>query len=157
MNKCNSEYIIGVLLIMSTLFYISTNTASYIEYDTLWGKLNHIDSTLSAKPIALYDTINVTVTTYSPTIEQCDSNPTQTASGYIIKGTSNENIVAVSRDLINWKLNFNDTIEIKGTAYDGKYIVKDLMNSKWSKRVDICIPHYGQDDMWKNCKLIIKK
>lgn len=157
MNKCNSDYIIGVILIMSTLFYIATNTASFIEYDTLWNKLNHIDSTLSAKPIASYDTINVTVTTYSPTIAQCDSNPTLTASGYKITSKYNENVVAISRDLMNWNLNFNDTIEIKGTGYDGKYIVKDLMHSRWNKRVDICIPHYGQDDMWKNCKIIIKK
>jgi len=43
--------------------------------------------------------------------------------------------VAVSRDLIALGLDHNEEIEIEGL--DGTYVVKDKMNRRWRKKIDI--------------------
>ena len=86
---------------------------------------------------------NVTVTTYNPTREQCDSTPNITADGTRIKPwkATEYRYVALSRDLISrWggPFDYGDYIVIEGTGkWDGVYQVRDTMNPKWVKRVDI--------------------
>ena len=86
---------------------------------------------------------DVTVTTYNPTEEQCDSTPNQTADGTIIKPwkATEYRYVALSRDLLSrWggPFEYGDYIVIEGTdGWDGVYQVRDTMNPKWVKRVDI--------------------
>ena len=86
---------------------------------------------------------NVTVTTYNPTRQQCDSTPNITADGTRInpKRATQYRYVALSRDLISrWggPFNYGDYIVIEGTGkWDGVYQVRDTMNPKWVKRVDI--------------------
>jgi len=86
---------------------------------------------------------NVTVTTYNPTRQQCDSTPNITADGTKInpKKATQYRYVALSRDLISrWggPFNYGDYIVIEGTGkWDGVYQVRDTMNPKWVKRVDI--------------------
>ena len=87
----------------------------------------------------------VTVTTYSPTVEQTDSTPLITASGYKInpKNPKKQRIVAVSRDLKR-KYKFGKKIRITGIGkLSGTYTVRDVMNKRYRKRVDILI---GEDD-----------
>ena len=85
----------------------------------------------------------VTVTTYNPTEAQCDSTPNITADGTKIKPwkASEYRYVALSRDLLSrWggPFNYGDWIVIEGTgSRDGVYQVRDTMNPKWTKRVDI--------------------
>ena len=86
---------------------------------------------------------NVTVTTYNPTVRQCDSTPNITADGtkfYTWKASSYR-YVALSRDLLSrWggPFNYGDYIVIEGTGkWDGVYQVRDTMNPKWTNRVDI--------------------
>ena len=86
---------------------------------------------------------NVTVTTYNPTRQQCDSTPNITADGTRInpKRATQYRYVALSRDLISrWggPFDYGDYIVIEGTGkWDGVYQVRDTMNPKWVKRVDI--------------------
>ena len=86
---------------------------------------------------------NVTVTTYNPTKQQCDDTPNITADGTRIKPwrATEYRYVALSRDLISrWggPFDYGDYIVIEGTGkWDGVYQVRDTMNPKWVKRVDI--------------------
>ena len=86
---------------------------------------------------------NVTVTTYNTTRQQCDSTPNITADGTRInpKRATQYRYVALSRDLISrWggPFDYGDYIVIEGTGkWDGVYQVRDTMNPKWVKRVDI--------------------
>ena len=85
----------------------------------------------------------VTVTTYNPTRQQCDSTPNITADGTKFKTwkASSYRYVALSRDLLSrWggPFNYGDYIVIEGTKdRDGVYQVRDTMNPKWTNRVDI--------------------
>jgi len=97
----------------------------------------------------------VTVTTYSPTVEQTDSTPLITASGFEINPTNpkKQRIVAVSRDLKK-KYKFGKKVRITGIGkLSGTYTIRDVMNKRYKKRVDILI---GEDDTqtsFKNAKL----
>ena len=85
----------------------------------------------------------VTVTTYNPTVKQCDSTPNITADGtrINIRKATEYRYVALSRDLLSrWggPFDYGDYIVIEGTGkWDGVYQVRDTMNPKWVKRVDI--------------------
>jgi len=86
---------------------------------------------------------DVTVTTYNPTRQQCDSTPNITADGTRInpRKATQYRYVALSRDLLSrWggPFDYGDYIVIEGTGkWDGVYQVRDTMNPKWVKRVDI--------------------
>ena len=86
---------------------------------------------------------NVTLTMYHPTKHQTDSTPDITADGTKINPdrASSYRYVALSRDLLSrWggPFEYGDYVVIEGTGkYDGVYQVKDTMNPKWVKRVDI--------------------
>lgn len=56
-----------------------------------------------------------------------------TAWGDIIK--PGDKVISVSRDLIQKGLEYNKKVKIEG--FDGTYIVKDKMNKRWKKRIDI--------------------
>ena len=85
----------------------------------------------------------VTVTTYNPTVEQCDDTPNITADGTKIKPwkATSYRYVALSRDLLSrWggPFDYGDFVIIEGTgSWDGIYQVRDTMNPKWVNRVDI--------------------
>ena len=86
---------------------------------------------------------NVTVTTYNPTVKQCDSTPNITADGTKIKTwrATEYRYVALSRDLLSrWggPFNYGDYIVIEGIGKNsGIYQVRDTMNPKHTNRVDI--------------------
>ena len=90
-----------------------------------------------------FQNFKVTVTMYNPTRKQCDSTPNITADGTKInpKKASSYRYVALSRDLLSrWggPFDYGDYVIIEGTGkYDGVYQVRDTMNPKWVKRVDI--------------------
>ena len=80
---------------------------------------------------------NVTVTTYNPTVRQCDSTPNITADGTRInpKHASSYRYVALSRDLLKrWggPFNYGEYITVEGTKngqHDGIWQVRDTMNN----------------------------
>lgn len=83
----------------------------------------------------------VTLTIYSPIIGETDSTPNITASGFKIDidNPGKHNIIAVSRDLKRkWK--FNQKVRIrKAGKYNGVYTIKDVMNKRHKKRIDILV------------------
>ena len=106
--------------------------------EQVWELQNNCDSQYTNKI-----SYKVTVTTYNPTIHQCDDTPHITADGTHFKTwkATEYRYVALSRDLLSrWggPFNYGDYIVIEGTGdRDGVYQVRDTMNPKWTNRVDI--------------------
>lgn len=85
--------------------------------------------------------INVRITSYQPTVEQCDSSPFITASGDSIIEESYYRWCAASKDLLYWHVNFGDTIVVdmgRRNPYQDSimsFIVKDIVSG--SKHIDV--------------------
>lgn len=75
----------------------------------------------------------VTATAYNSLAYQTNSNPSITAFGdSLVPGLR---YIAVSRDLLDSGLVHNTKVKIEG--FDSLFIVKDKMNRRWQKRIDI--------------------
>ena len=97
----------------------------------------------------------VTVTTYSPSIEQTDNTPLITASGFKINPNNpkGHRIIAISRDLKR-KYKFGKKVRITGIGeLSGTYTVRDVMNKRYRKRVDILIGEEDKQTKFSNAKL----
>jgi 3D (Asp-Asp-Asp) domain-containing protein len=97
----------------------------------------------------------VTLTTYTPTAEECDSTPLITASGFKINESNpkRHRIIAVSRDLKR-KYKFGTKLRIKGAGkYDGIYTVRDVMNKRYTKRIDILVGKKDKQTKVKKVKV----
>ena len=129
--------ILGSIIPMFVVFYYSNNII-----DDLYNEINTLKDNGYCETYEVMS-FDVTVTTYNPTRSQTDSTPNQTADGTIIKPwkATQYRYVALSRDLIaRWggPFEYGDYVVIEGTdGWDGVYQVRDTMNPKWVKRVDI--------------------
>ena len=129
--------ILGSIIPMFVVFYYTNNII-----DNLYGEINTLKDNGYCECLELQE-FDVTVTTYNTTRSQTDSTPNQTADGTIIKPwkATQYRYVALSRDLIaRWggPFEYGDYVVIEGTdGWDGVYQVRDTMNPKWVKRVDI--------------------
>ena len=97
----------------------------------------------------------VTITTYTPSVEETDSTPLITASGFKIneRNPRKHRIVAVSRDLKR-KYKFGTKLRIKGAGkYDGTYTVRDVMNKRFRKRIDILVGKKDKQTKVKKVKV----
>ena len=91
--------------------------------------------------IKTLESISVTLTTYTTSAKETDSTPNITASGFKIDTLNpmKHRIIAVSRDLKK-KWRFGTKVRITGAGkYNGTYYVRDLMNKRYKKRIDILI------------------
>lgn len=84
---------------------------------------------------------NVIATVYHPVPEQTDDTPNITADGTVfdIDSASDYRYIAVSRDLHRrWggDFDFNDIVYIKSDSVSGFFVIKDLMNARFEKRID---------------------
>lgn len=79
----------------------------------------------------------VTVTAYSPTVEECGPDPQTTAS----MGKARPGIVAVSRDLFDEGWVFGKKVYVKG---HGIFEIADLMSKRYTQRMDIFFPDTNQ-------------
>ena len=75
----------------------------------------------------------VTATAYNSLAYQTSSNPHITAFGDSLK--PGYRYIAVSRDLLDSGLVHNTKVKIEG--FDSLFTVKDKMNKRWRKRIDI--------------------
>jgi len=75
----------------------------------------------------------VTATAYNSLAYQTNFNPFITAFGDSLK--PGLRYIAVSRDLLDSGLVHNTKVKIEG--FDSIFIVKDKMNKRWRKRIDI--------------------
>ncbi len=78
-------------------------------------------------------TFQVTATAYNSLAYQTDSSPNITAFGDSLK--PGKRYIAVSRDLLDSGLVHNTEVKIEG--FDSLFMVKDKMNRRWRKRIDI--------------------
>ena len=126
-----------VCMLSLTLYFESVMDETWEENSYLRNRVSQLENGTN---IISY---KVTVTTYNPTIHQCDDTPHITADGTHFKTwkASEYRYVALSRDLLSrWggPFNYGDYIIIEGTGdRDGVYQVRDTMNPKWTNRVDI--------------------
>lgn len=102
---------------------------------------------------------NITGTCYHPIKNQCDSTPLLTANQKKINESDplSHRWIAISRDLKEI-YSFGDTIIVSGTkkgVYDGKWVVQDLMNRRWKKKIDFLVGENNYIDKFEN--LTIKK
>ncbi len=98
----------------------------------------------------------VTLTTYKSVGSETDSHPRITASGFKIskKNPKKHRIMAVSRDLKK-KYPFGTKLTIKNAGkYNGEYVVQDVMNKRYKKRIDILINPKDKHTTIKGVKLI---
>ncbi|EDP70814.1 hypothetical protein FBALC1_08643 [Flavobacteriales bacterium ALC-1] len=77
--------------------------------------------------------IEVIATAYNSLAYQTSSNPHITAFGDSLK--PGLHYIAVSRDLLDSGLVHNTKVKIDG--FDNLFLVKDKMNKRWRKRIDI--------------------
>ena len=102
-----------------------------------------------------YDVTDVVATTYTPSVRETDSTPLITASGFKInpKNPKRHRIIAVSRDLKK-KYKFGTRVKVSGAGkYSGEYVVRDVMNKRYRKRIDILIGHKDKQTKFKNVKI----
>jgi 3D (Asp-Asp-Asp) domain-containing protein len=97
----------------------------------------------------------VTVTTYKATNEECDGSPNVTASGFKIskRNPKKHRIIAVSRDLKR-KLKFGERVKVVGAGkYNGEYVVRDVMNKRYRRHVDILINSKDKQTKFSKVKI----
>jgi 3D (Asp-Asp-Asp) domain-containing protein len=97
----------------------------------------------------------VTATTYTIKEEQTDSTPLITASGYKLDSLNpkKDKVIAVSRDLKR-KFRFGEKVRIKGAGkLDGVYTVRDVMNRRFTKKIDILINPDDDGNRYTKVKL----
>ena len=99
----------------------------------------------------------VTATTYTISETETDSSPTITASGFEVSRTNpkKHRVIAVSRDLKK-KLRFGDKVRVTGIGkLSGIYVVRDLMHSRWRRKIDILINPKDKQTKFHKAKLYI--
>ena len=87
----------------------------------------------SAASECAFKKMEVTSTAYNSLAYQTSSNPSITAFGDSLK--PGLRYIAVSRDLLDSGLVHNTEVKIEG--FDSLFTVKDKMNRRWRKRIDI--------------------
>jgi len=79
-------------------------------------------------------TLDVTATAYNSVESQTKKGNIGLAAwgDTLVPG---EKAIAVSRDLIKMGLSHKDSVKIEGL--EGNYVVKDKMNKRWEKKIDV--------------------
>jgi len=77
--------------------------------------------------------LKVMASAYNSVSSQTDNNPSIAAFGDTLK--PGMKCIAVSRDLFKNGLKHNTPVKIDG--FEGVYLVKDKMHSRWQNRIDI--------------------
>jgi len=97
----------------------------------------------------------VTVTTYKVNEFKNDPDGDKTSTGMTLTedNPKQHRIIAVSWDLKR-KMKYGQWVKIEGAGiYDGEYVVKDLMNKRWKKRIDILINPEDRQMKYKKVKM----
>jgi 3D (Asp-Asp-Asp) domain-containing protein len=82
--------------------------------------------------------LEVSATAYNSVKYQTDSKPNLTYWGDTLK--PGMNVIAISHDLLDSGLTHKTEVEIEG--FDGTYLVYDLMDNRWKRKIDI---YMGKD------------
>jgi 3D (Asp-Asp-Asp) domain-containing protein len=101
------------------------NTFGHATFDDLG---NYLPLAADKQPQKV---IWITVTAYSSTVDQCDSDPCTTANGYNLCANNIENVVAANF------LPFGTAIKMPEYFGDRVFTVQDRMNARYDYRVDV--------------------
>jgi 3D (Asp-Asp-Asp) domain-containing protein len=135
-----------ILLFLTIIMFIPHNMPSELSEEEI------VDEIIEKKKLP-YDL--VTVTTYTISAGQTDSTPLITASGYKLDSINpkKQKVIAISRDLKR-KYKFGQKVRVKGAGkLDGVYTVRDLMASRWRKKIDILINPEDDGNKFRRVKL----
>ena len=83
----------------------------------------------------------VTLTTYTVDSSQTDNTPLVTASGFKLDHLNprRHRVIAISRDL-KARFKFGSRVRITNAGrFNGVYVVRDLMNKRFRRKIDILI------------------
>lgn len=100
-----------------------------------------------------------TATIYNAVPEQCNQQPSVTASGRHIDNSRVQDlrIVAMERTMMARNgIAYGDTILVKGAGiYDGEWIVEDTMNRRFAgqDKIDFLVPAEVRTGRWDNVKV----
>lgn len=140
MNSHGTFIITSLYFAMITILVgFAARTGTLLEaekyYVTPLEALDEIHQLTAQMPGLKYaEIVKVTLTAYSPTRRECDDDPHVTASMTRVRS----GIIAVSRDLFRQGWNFGKKVYVKG---HGVFEIADLMNKRYTRRVDIFIPN----------------
>ena len=141
-------------------FFTAESHAPKIEEKTMgWPPKDENQTDLDLP--ASSNTITVKASIYHPEPSQTDDTPYITADGSRInkRNPKKHRWIAVSRDLHSkWggELSFGDSLWVTGISdeLDGVYIVRDVMNRRIHKQIDLLV---GKKDrimgFWKNVQI----
>lgn len=113
-----------------------------------------IASTFTA---AVSKALTVTLTTYTVDPSQTDNTPLITASGFKLDNLNprRHRVIAISRDL-RARFKFGSRVRITNAGrFNGVYVVRDLMNKRFRRKIDILIN--PEDKHTKLTNVIINK
>lgn len=144
------DYVLIGLILSGIIFLLAPRTVSKppVEYTVLIHDTIYVDNEYS-------NSLTVTATCYNAAKSQCNSEYWVTADMSEIDTIhpNKHRWIAVSRDLLEY-INMGDTVEITGTwVYDGKWVVKDKMNKRWSNKIDFLVGESMYMDKWENIQL----
>jgi 3D (Asp-Asp-Asp) domain-containing protein len=97
--------------------------------------------TTPALPVIKPKALTVTLTTYMADSLQTDSTPFITASGFKLDSLNprKHRVIAISRDL-KAIFKFGSRVRITNAGqFNGIYVVRDLMNKRFKRKIDILI------------------
>jgi len=97
-----------------------------------------INMLLCIMPAEAAQSLTVHATAYNSVWAQTSGDPTLAAWGDRLR--PGMKVIAVSRDLLRMGLKHNSRVKIKGLP--GYYLVKDKMNKRWKRKIDI---YMGRD------------
>lgn len=132
LNTLGGGAVVGCAMVIVLVGYWATIYTKRPDIKDLVIKAHIVASHLNRVP--------VTITTYNPTVDQCDNTPLLTANGTWIDKEHPERFIAVSRDLYvvlreKWVV-LNCPL---APIINGNWKVVDTMNSRLTKTVDILI------------------
>lgn len=130
--------LVGCLVVQGIVLYADSQQIASLTHEleiarqTAGARKQQIVELLAIQSVLSQrkDVLEVTVTAYNPTTDQCDEDPMIAASMRKVR----EGTVAVSRDLFDRGWVFGKKVRIEGL---GIFEINDLMNSRYSKSVDI--------------------
>ena len=102
---------------------------------------------------------STTATVYNAVPEQCNEQPSVTASGRHIDTARVQDlrIVAMERTMMQRNgIHYGDTILVKGAGiYDGEWVVEDTMNRRFAgqDKIDFLVPAEVRTGRWDNVEV----
>ena len=110
--------------------------------------------------VLLAGAINVTATVYNALKGQTNDDNLHTASMQKInpEAAGSHRFIAVSRDLYNGGFIFGTRVCIENAGkYNGIWFVEDLMNKRWTKKIDFLVDNEVKLGKWDGVRIKIEE